>query len=85
MQPFEARILRKILPSADEDRRIREVVREILRTLEPRIAAKGLHAKPLLVGSVFVNFRIEEAHVEVGRNEPSVRGRRPGSPPRPTR
>ena len=65
MQPFEARILRKILPSADEDRRIREVVREILRTLEPRIAAKGLHAKPLLVGSVAKGVHLTGTEIDI--------------------
>src|SRR3990172_11532344 len=65
MQPFEARILRKILPSADEDRRIREVVREILRTLEPRIAAKGLHAKPLLVRSVAKGVHLTGTEIDI--------------------
>src|SRR5438093_11017179 len=52
MPPFEEQILRKSLPSAEEDRRIQGVVRDVMKTLEGKIAAKGLRAKPLLVGSV---------------------------------
>src|SRR3990172_9862900 len=65
MQPFEARILRKILPSADKNGRIREGVREILGTLEPRIAAKGLHAKPLLVRSVAKGVHLTGTEIDI--------------------
>src|SRR5207249_4362055 len=51
MPPFEEQLLRKILPSAEEDRRIQGVVRDVMKTLEGKIAAKGLRAKPLLVDS----------------------------------
>src|SRR5207237_197209 len=46
MPRFEDAILRKILPSAEEDRRIQGVVRDVMRILETKIAAKGLAAKP---------------------------------------
>src|SRR5436305_13999952 len=52
MPRFEDGILRKILPSPEEDRRIQGVVRDVMRILETKIGAKGLAAKPLLVGSV---------------------------------
>src|SRR5436190_1381599 len=52
MPPFEEQILRKILPSAEEDRRIQGVVRDVVKTLEGKIAAKGLRAKPFLLGHV---------------------------------
>jgi len=64
MQPFEARILRKILPSADEDRRIREVVREILRTLERVLARNPDHP-----GALHLYIHAVEAGPEPRRGE----------------
>ncbi|MGI0148020.1 MAG: CCA tRNA nucleotidyltransferase, partial [Thermoplasmata archaeon] len=65
MPPFEERILGKILPSAEEDRRIQAVIREILQTLEKKIAAKGLKAKPLLVGSVSKGVHLTGTEIDI--------------------
>ncbi len=65
MEPFEARILRKILPSEDEQRQIQEVVREVTRILESKIAAKGLRAKPLLVGSVAKGVHLTGTEIDI--------------------
>src|ERR1700704_1221038 len=65
MPPFEERVLQKILPSAEEDRRIQGVVRDVMRILETRIAAKGLHAKPLLVGSVAKGVHLTGTEIDI--------------------
>jgi tRNA nucleotidyltransferase (CCA-adding enzyme) len=65
MPPFEARILKKILPSEEEDRRIQTVIREVLGILEKRIAAKGLDAKPLLVGSVAKGVHLTGTEIDI--------------------
>ncbi|TLZ47062.1 MAG: CCA tRNA nucleotidyltransferase [Methanobacteriota archaeon] len=65
MPPFEARILRKILPSAEEDRRIQGVIREVLQALETRIATKGFDAKPLLVGSVAKGVHLTGTEIDI--------------------
>src|SRR5437879_4442591 len=65
MPPFEEQILRKILPSAEEDRRIQGVVRDVMKTLEGKIAAKGLRAKPLLVGSVAKGVHLTGTEIDI--------------------
>ncbi|HYY47617.1 MAG TPA: CCA tRNA nucleotidyltransferase [Thermoplasmata archaeon] len=65
MPPFEARILKKILPSAEEDQRIQSVIRDVICTLEKRIAAKGLDAKPLLVGSVAKGVHLTGTEIDI--------------------
>ncbi len=65
MPPFEERVLRKILPSAEEDRRIQGVVRDVMRILETRVAAKGLRAKPLLVGSVAKGVHLTGTEIDI--------------------
>ena len=65
MPPFEEQILRKILPSAEEDRRIQGVVHDVMKTLEGRIAAKGLSAKPLLVGSVAKGVHLTGTEIDI--------------------
>lgn len=65
MPPFEDRILKKILPSADEDRRIQAVIHDVVQTLEARIAAKGLKAKPLLVGSVAKGVHLTGTEIDI--------------------
>src|SRR5688572_26605945 len=65
MPRFEDRILKKIVPSAEEDRRLRAVIREILHALEKRIAAKGLPAKPILVGSVAKGVHLTGTEIDI--------------------
>jgi len=65
MPPFEERVLRKILPSAEEDRRIQGVVLDVMRILETRVAAKGLRAKPLLVGSVAKGVHLTGTEIDI--------------------
>src|SRR5437879_2127866 len=65
MPRFEDAILRKILPSPEEDRRIQGVVRDVMRILETKIAAKGLAAKPLLVGSVAKGVHLTGTEIDI--------------------
>src|SRR6266852_3742707 len=65
MPPFEERVLRKILPSAEEDRRIQGVVLDVMRILETRVAAKGLRAKPLLVASVAKGVHLTGTEIDI--------------------
>src|SRR5882762_3659896 len=65
MPPFEEQILRKILPSAEEDRRIQGVVRDVMKILEGKLAAKGLRAKPLLVGSVAKGVHLTGTEIDI--------------------
>src|SRR5947208_16991479 len=65
MPRFEDAILRKILPSPEEDRRIQGVVRDVMRILETKIATKGLAAKPLLVGSVTKGVQLTGTEIDI--------------------
>src|SRR6266566_1711965 len=55
----------KILPSAEEDRRIQGVGRDVMKVLEGKIAAKGLRAKPLLVGSVAKGVHLTGTEIDI--------------------
>src|SRR5205823_14847079 len=65
MPRFEDSILRKILPSPEEDRRIQGVVRDVMRILETKIATKGFDAKPLLVGSVAKGVHLTGTEIDI--------------------
>src|SRR2546425_714767 len=65
MPTFEEQVLRKILPSPEEDRRIQGVVHDVMKTLEAKIAAKGLKAKPLLVGSVAKGVHLTGTEIDI--------------------
>src|SRR2546422_1384860 len=65
MGPVEARILKKILPTEEEEARLRDVVRELQERLSERIAARGLDAKPILVGSVAKGVHLHEPEIDM--------------------
>src|SRR3989441_6252854 len=65
MGPVEARILKKILPTEEEEARLRDVVRELQERLSERIAARGLDARPILVGSVAKGVHLHEPEVDM--------------------
>ena len=65
METVEARILRRILPTEDEEARLREVVRDLMSRLSERIAARGLDAKPILVGSVAKGTHLRETEIDM--------------------
>ena len=65
MDPVEVRVLRRILPTEDEERRLRAVVRDLTDRLAARITARGLDAKPILVGSVAKGVHLHEPEVDM--------------------
>jgi tRNA nucleotidyltransferase (CCA-adding enzyme) len=65
MDPVEARVLKKILPTPDEEARLHEIVHELQETLSERIAARGLDAKPILVGSVAKGTHLHEPEIDM--------------------
>ncbi len=65
MEPVEARVLKRILPTDDEEARLREVVHELKERLSERIAARGLDAKPILVGSVAKGVHLHEPEIDM--------------------
>src|SRR5213594_4298762 len=65
MPRFEDAILRKILPSPEEDRRIQGVVREILDRLRSTLRSKGWEAKPFLAGSVAKGTHLTGTEIDV--------------------
>src|SRR5437867_2220189 len=65
MDPVEVRVLRRILPTEDEERRLRAVVRDLTDRLDERITARGLDAKPILVGSVAKGVHLHEPEVDM--------------------
>src|SRR5688572_1014655 len=65
MDPVEARVLKRILPTKEEDARLQEVVHELKTRLSERIAARGLDAKPILVGSVAKGVHLHEPEVDM--------------------
>ena len=65
METVEARILRRILPTEDEEARLRAVVRDLTARLSERIAARSLDAKPVLVGSVAKGTHLHETEIDM--------------------
>lgn len=65
MDLAEARILKRIVPSSEEERRLTEVVRQITQAVGERIAVRGLDAKPLLVGSVAKGTHLRDAEIDI--------------------
>src|SRR3990170_6428529 len=65
MESVEARVLRRIVPRRDEEERLHAVVHELTKTLSERIAARGLDAKPILVGSVAKGVHLHEPEVDL--------------------
>src|SRR2546428_12589175 len=65
MDPVEARVLKRILPTEEEEQRLRGVVRDLTTRLSERIAARGLDARPILVGSVAKGVHLHEPEVDM--------------------
>jgi len=65
MDPVEARVLKKILPTKEEEVRLSAVVRELQGLLTERIVSRGLDAKPILVGSVAKGVHLHEPEIDM--------------------
>jgi len=65
MEAVEARVLKRILPRQDEEARLHTIIHELTAKLSERIAARGLNAKPILVGSVAKGVHLHETEVDL--------------------
>src|SRR2546422_4692559 len=65
MGPVEARILKKILPTEEEEAHLRDGGRDLQERLSEPIAARGLDAKPILVGSVAKGVHLHEPEIDM--------------------
>ncbi len=65
MGPVEEHVLRKILPTEEVDARLHAVVHDLSDTLSARIAAAGLDARPILVGSVAKGTHLHETEIDM--------------------
>jgi tRNA nucleotidyltransferase (CCA-adding enzyme) len=62
---LEARVLDRIRPTPDEERRLRNVVKEVLARLETILKEKGWDAKPRVCGSAARGTHLTGADVDV--------------------
>jgi len=65
MGPVEERVLRKIVPDEEEETRLHAVVHVLSDALSERIAAAGLDAKPILVGSVAKGTHLTSTEIDM--------------------
>src|SRR3989304_671516 len=65
MGPVEERVLRKIVPDEEEEARLHAVVHTLSDALSERIAAAGLDAKPILVGSVAKGTHLTSTEIDM--------------------
>ncbi|HEY4705591.1 MAG TPA: nucleotidyltransferase domain-containing protein, partial [Thermoplasmata archaeon] len=62
---MEERVLRKIVPDEEEETRLHAVVHVLSDALSERIAAAGLDAKPILVGSVAKGTHLTSTEIDM--------------------
>ncbi len=65
MDAVDDRILRKVLPTKDEEERLRAVVQDLQGVLSERAAARGLDARPILVGSVAKGTHLHATEIDM--------------------
>lgn len=65
MAPVEDRVLRKILPGAQEEARLRTAVRAALDAVAAECAKRGLSAEPILVGSVAKGTHLTNTEIDI--------------------
>ncbi|UCD91784.1 MAG: CCA tRNA nucleotidyltransferase [Methanobacteriota archaeon] len=62
---IEDRVLQKIIPSQEEEERLREVVAILKRRLEAEIKDLGIEAQPMLVGSVAKGTHLKNPEIDM--------------------
>ncbi|MFQ5884559.1 MAG: nucleotidyltransferase domain-containing protein [Thermoplasmata archaeon] len=62
---IEDRVLQRIIPSPEEEERLREVVAILKRRLEAEIDDLGIDAHPLLVGSVAKGTHLKDPEIDM--------------------
>lgn len=62
---LEAEVLKRVVPSAEEERRLRETVEDVRARVGQAIAKHGVAAEPLLVGSVAKGTHLSGAEIDI--------------------
>jgi len=62
---LEEQVLARVVPSPDEEARLRATVEDVRRRLADAIRARGLDAEPILVGSVAKGTHLSEAEIDL--------------------
>lgn len=62
---LEEQVLKRVVPSPEEEARIRATVDEVRARVAAMIRARGLDAEPLLVGSVAKGTHLSEAEIDI--------------------
>src|SRR3990170_1876224 len=62
---LEAQVLKRVVPSPEEEARLRATVEDVKRRVSSGIRARGLDAEPLLVGSVAKGTHLSEAEIDL--------------------
>lgn len=62
---LEADVLKRVVPSPDEEARLRATVDDVRRRIGEALRARGISAEPLLVGSVAKGTHLSQAEIDV--------------------
>ena len=62
---LEAQVLKRVVPSAEEEARLRATVEDVKRRVSAGVRERGLDAEPLLVGSVAKGTHLSEAEIDL--------------------
>ena len=62
---LDEEVLERVVPSPEEEARIRATVEEVKRRVAEGIRARSLKAEPLLVGSVAKGTHLSEAEIDI--------------------
>ncbi|TLZ52242.1 MAG: CCA tRNA nucleotidyltransferase, partial [Methanobacteriota archaeon] len=62
---LEEQVLKRVVPSSEEEERIRATVDDLLRRVADGVRKRGLAAEPLLVGSVAKGTHLAEAEIDI--------------------
>lgn len=58
-------VLRRVVPSEEEEARIRETVEDVQRRVRDGLAKRGIPGEPLLVGSVAKGTHLSDAEIDI--------------------
>jgi len=62
---LEEQVLKRVVPSEEEEARIRSTVEDVQRRIAESIRKRGLDAEPLLVGSVAKGTHLSQAEIDI--------------------
>ena len=62
---LEEQVLRRVVPSAEEETRLRATAEDVRRRIAEAVRKRGLDAEPLLVGSVAKGTHLSQAELDI--------------------